>query len=128
MSIHPLGNEIRAHRLRSRLTLKDVAKKTQCSAPYLCRIETGKSAPTDRNFLERLASALTLSGTQKERLIEAANESQKVLQLRGEMSLKAYQVAYRFSKYVTQLRNEDLVELDAILARAHEKGDPMPIS
>lgn len=125
MSVHPLGNEIRAHRLRSRLTLKDVAKRAQCSAPYLCKIETGKSAPTDRSFLERLASALTLSGTQKERLIEAANESQKVLQLQGEMSLKAYQVAYRFSRYVTLLRNEDLMELDAMLARARQKGDPM---
>jgi transcriptional regulator with XRE-family HTH domain len=126
MSKKPLGHDFHTHRVEKNLTLRQLARQVGCTASYLHRIESGKCAPTDECFLLRLAQALSLTENQSIRLIEAAQESQTTFRLTGDLSLKAYRIANLLVRYIANLNDGDLDEIDLILTRASRKGVIMP--
>lgn len=67
-------------------------------------------------FLNRLADALTLSEDERSRLVQAANESQRVLKLQGNLDIEAYRLAYRFSNCLAKLDQRDLQRIGEILS------------
>jgi transcriptional regulator with XRE-family HTH domain len=121
MPHHPLGYEIRNFRTRGQFTFKELAYRVRCSAPYLWKIENGHQAPTAGEFLNRLAEALALSADERARLVQAANESQRVLRLHGHLDVEAYRLAYRFSNCLAKLDQEDLERIGEILSKTRLK-------
>ena len=76
---HPLGSLLRHHRTARGLSLRSLASRMQCSGAYLSKIEMGKSAPSESEFLHRLSRALELSWADTESLFHAAVTSKRVI-------------------------------------------------
>lgn len=55
------GEFVRAMRQRSRLTLRDLAAKLECSAPYVNDVEKGEKKPFEKDKLEKLITIFDLS-------------------------------------------------------------------
>jgi transcriptional regulator with XRE-family HTH domain len=51
------GDELRAIRLRARMSMRTFAARMGVSAPYLCEVEHGNRAPLTPARLDRLAKA-----------------------------------------------------------------------
>lgn len=97
----------------------------RCSGAYLSKIEVGKSAPSDPDFLRRLSSALELSSADTESLFHAAVTSKKVIELSGELSPTVYNISYLFAKRIAYLAAPELVELENILNRVNLEREDM---
>lgn len=119
----PFDFTLRAHRERLGYTQKTFAKLTGHSESYLSRMETGFSTPLDPLLIDNLAKAFSLSPQEKSALTLATHESQKIIQLPAELSLKGYSVFHRFLKVATQLNEYELAEIEGTCRKhnLHEK-------
>lgn len=117
MPQHPLGYEIRTFRTRCQLTFKELAHRVRCSAPYIWKIENGDQAPTTEEFLSRLSIALALSVDEHARLVQAANDSQRVLRLERGLNVDAYRLAHSFCRCLAKLSADDIERIGEILSK-----------
>jgi transcriptional regulator with XRE-family HTH domain len=116
---HPLGNLLRKYREIRGLSLRMLAARMHCSSAYISKIEVGKSAPAEPAFLDRLAVALELTPKEAKLLLHNAAISQRVIELAGPLSPKAYEVSYLFALCLAALTENDMAEMEKILNRAH---------
>lgn len=79
-NLTPLGREIRKHRIDRNLLLADMADGVGVSATFLSAVETGKKSPP-ATLVEKVITYLNLDSMEAERLLSAADESQKVYRL-----------------------------------------------
>jgi hypothetical protein len=97
----------------------------ECSGAYISKIEVGKSAPSDPDFLRRLSSALELSSADTESLFRAAVTSKKVIELSGELSPTIYSISHLFARRIAYLTAQELAELENILNRVNLEEEDM---
>jgi len=119
---HPLGNLLRQYREIRGLSLRSLALRMHCSSAYISKIEMGKSAPAERAFLDRLATALELTRSEAEILFQAAAMSRRIIELKEPLSPRAYEVSYLFARYVGALTEAQMAEMEEILNRASTRG------
>jgi transcriptional regulator with XRE-family HTH domain len=62
-----LGERIRERRLERRITLRELARRVEVSAPYLTDLEAGRRHPSPE-VLQRIAAALELAVAELEAL------------------------------------------------------------
>jgi transcriptional regulator with XRE-family HTH domain len=62
-----LGERIRARRLELRITLRELGRRVEVSAPYLTDLEAGRRHPSPE-VLQRIAAALELPAAELEKL------------------------------------------------------------
>ncbi|MFZ3003405.1 MAG: helix-turn-helix transcriptional regulator [Undibacterium umbellatum] len=125
-----LGLELKRKRTCANLSLKNLAEFVGCTAPYLHKIEHGRTAPTNHIFLEKLAGALMLPESEHAQFIEFAYESQRTIRLHKDASADSVRIINRIAKFLPKLNNEDLQMLEIILWNAEKKmeGNKMSIS
>lgn len=121
---HPLGYALRKFRMRLGYTQRDLSEASEVSESYLSRIENGFAQPTSQELLERLAEALKLSETEKEKLFASAQDSQKIVHLPADLSLKGYEVAHHFLRVLAHLRGDSL---DRIKQSVLEEQGEIPL-
>jgi transcriptional regulator with XRE-family HTH domain len=122
---HPLGNLLRHFRTARGDSLRSLASRMECSGAYISKIEVGKSAPSDPDFLRRLSNALELSTADTESLFRAADTSKKVIELSGELSPTIYSISHLFARRIAYLTAQELAELENILNRVNLEEEDM---
>jgi hypothetical protein len=97
----------------------------ECSGAYISKIEVGKSAPAEPEFLQRLSNALELSMADTERLFHAAVTSKKFIELRGDLSPSVYNISHLFATRIAFLAPSEIAELEHILNRVNLEREDM---
>jgi transcriptional regulator with XRE-family HTH domain len=113
--ISPFGKELRIMRIRKNEVLKDMADKLGCSSSYLSAIELGiRKVPT--GFVEKLASAYSLSDSEKEKLLELRELSEKEVSINLQGASDAQKnLALVFNRTLSDLTEEDAKKIETIL-------------
>lgn len=122
---HPLGNLLRQYRTMRGHSLRSLAYRMQCSGAYISKIERGKCAPSEPEFLRRLSKALELNLADTESLFHAASTSKKVIELSGNLSPTVYNISYLFARRIAYLTVPEIAQLESILNRVNLEGEDM---
>lgn len=65
------GALIKAHRTKSRMSMRNLAEAVGISAPFLCDIESGKRKPPAATVMESMVDVFNLSETETKKLYDA---------------------------------------------------------
>ena len=105
------------------LTLRTLAARMLCSSSYISKIEVGKTAPAEPAFLSRLAIALELTSGETKLLFHSAATSQRVIELEGQLSTKAYEISYLFARRLAMLTDKEITAMEQILNRSNAEKE-----
>lgn len=103
------------------LSQAKLARLVGCSATYVWKIESCGSAPTNLEFLLKLADALNLSSKEKGDLIANAEHSQVRIKLTDDTSFLAQETINLLARNIHKLKDSDLQSIKRVILRAHDQ-------
>jgi transcriptional regulator with XRE-family HTH domain len=83
---------------------------------YISALEVGKKGPPTQEFVEKLITALKISGEEREQLLEAADASCRKLIIDNDMPQDVYWLLSDFKKHLHDLSSVQIQLLRQILA------------
>jgi len=111
----PFGDFMRVVRRSRRLLLKDVARMLGVTPSYLSMLEHGRKGKPATEFINRLKCVLNLSDREYAEMLEAAKNSAKKIELRGNITPDKYRVANVFARKLPSLSDDQLSHIRRIL-------------
>lgn len=77
--MNTFGELLKELRLRHDVTLREAARRTGISAPYLSDMERGRKSAPSRDVLKKLVSALHLEKDEAEQVYDLAGKAQNTI-------------------------------------------------
>lgn len=118
MPITTFGKEARRVRIDRELMLKDQAEAMGVTAPFISSIESGRK-PIPSNWIDRMATALSLTPQEVKSLKKAAENSSKEekISLSAKTSPLGRETAMLMARNFDTLTEQDFIEIRNVLAR-----------
>lgn len=126
----PFGSAMREARLRANLRQADLADLLGYEQTYVSALELGTKGPPPPEFVDRMATALSLSDEVRDQLLDALDNSQRNVTLGVDASEALFEVFNEFRRQLTMLHPEQIrligavLELRSALGQERSTGTP----
>jgi transcriptional regulator with XRE-family HTH domain len=112
----PFASTLHKIRMQHGICQAELADLIGYEQTYISALEVGKKGPPTQEFVEKLISALNISGLERERLLEAAEASCRKLVIDNDMPQDVYWLLRDLKKHLHDLSAVQIQLLRQILA------------
>ncbi|WP_321967030.1 helix-turn-helix domain-containing protein [Burkholderia cepacia] len=118
----PFSNALVYYRKRAGLSQTNLAKRLGVAIQYVWKLEHAAKPPPSREQIERITALLEMSDADIASLFEAAQDSQKKLQLPDNLRSDTLRMINRMVRAATRLNWDDVMLLDELVTKMDQRG------